>query len=95
MEELTKRNGKRIWLREIEKVLKRYDTSLEWLMGRITTRDEEIEAIRRNTEIEEGEKNALLGAKRTKGIADVLEEVAAVIDIHFFNDFSETKSNNF
>ena len=59
-------------------------------MGRIAARDEEMEAVRQNTEIEEGEKNALLGAKRTKGIADVLEEVAAVIDMHFFSEFSET-----
>ena len=32
MEELTKRNGKGMWLREIEKMLKRFDASLEWLM---------------------------------------------------------------
>ena len=31
MEELTKRNGKGVWMREIEKVLKRIDASLEWL----------------------------------------------------------------
>ena len=30
MEELTKRNGKGVWTREIEKVLKRFDASLEW-----------------------------------------------------------------
>ena len=30
MEELTKRNGKGVWLREIEKALKRFDGSLEW-----------------------------------------------------------------
>ena len=35
MEELTRRNGKGAWLREIEKVLKRFDMSLEWLMVRI------------------------------------------------------------
>ena len=87
-----KRQG--IWLREIEKVLKRYDMSLEWLMGRIAARDDVMEAIRQNTEIEEGEKNALLGAKRTKGIAGVLEEVAVVIDIHF-DELSETKSSTF
>ena len=31
MEELTKRNGKGVWLREVEEVLKRFDASLEWL----------------------------------------------------------------
>ena len=42
MEELTRQNGKGLWLREIEKVLKRFDASLEWLMERIALRDEEI-----------------------------------------------------
>ena len=45
MEEVTKRNGKGVWMREIEKVLKRYDASMEWLMERIGLRDEEIDAI--------------------------------------------------
>ena len=35
MEELTKRNGNGVWLREIEKALKRFDASLEWLFERI------------------------------------------------------------
>ena len=35
MEELTKMNGKGVWFREIEKVLKRFDASLEWLLERI------------------------------------------------------------
>ena len=43
MEELTKRNGKGVWMREIEKVLKRFDGSLEWLTERIWMREEEIE----------------------------------------------------
>ena len=34
MEEPTKRNGKGMWLREIQKCLKRYDATLEWLMER-------------------------------------------------------------
>ena len=38
MEELTKRNGKGAWMREIEKGLKRFDASLEWFMGRISLR---------------------------------------------------------
>ena len=32
MEELTKKNGKGIWMREIEKILKRFDASLEWFV---------------------------------------------------------------
>ena len=42
MQEATKRNGKGMWMREIEKVLKRFDASLEWLMERIGIREEEI-----------------------------------------------------
>ena len=47
MEEITKRNGKGVWMRAIEKVLKRFDASIEWLTGRIGMREEEIEKIRR------------------------------------------------
>ena len=47
-EELTKRNGKGVRLREIEKALERFDTSLEWLVERISPRDEEIEEIKKN-----------------------------------------------
>ena len=35
MVELMKRNRKGVWMREIEKDLKRFDASLEWLMKRI------------------------------------------------------------
>ena len=35
MEEMTKRNGKGIRMREIEKVLKRFGGSLEWMTERI------------------------------------------------------------
>ena len=49
MEELTKRNGKGIWMREIEKVLKIFDFSVKWLMGRIAIRDEDIYRIRRDS----------------------------------------------
>ena len=48
MEELTKKNGKGIWMREIEKVLKLFDASLEWLMERIDIRDEEMDTINEN-----------------------------------------------
>ena len=45
IEELTKMNGKGVWLREIEKVLKRFGASIEWFVERIRIRDEEIDAI--------------------------------------------------
>ena len=95
MEELTKRHGKGIWLREIEKVLRRFDASLEWLMERISHRDEEMDRIRADTKMEEREKSLTLKAWRTKSIAEVLEEVEVLIDTHFFNEFSETKSWGF
>ena len=47
-------------------------------------RDDEIEVIRKNGEIEERE-----------SIEDVLEEVEILIDTHFFNRFWETKSSSF
>ena len=92
MEELTKRNGKGMWMREIEKVLKRFDGSLEWLTGRIGMREEEIEKIRDDREIDEREKSQLLGAKRMMSIEEVMEEVEVLIDTHFFNEFYGTKS---
>ena len=95
MEELTKRNGKGVWMREIEKMLRRFDASLEWLTERIGMREEEIEKIRCDREIEEREKSQLLGAKKMKCIADVLEEVEVLIDTHFFNEFHDTKSSMF
>ena len=95
MEELTKRNGKGVWMREIDKVLKRYDASLEWLRERIGLRDEEIDAIRRNGEIEERDKRQIIRAERAKSIDEVLGEVEVLIDTHFFNEFSETKSSMF
>ena len=91
MEELTKRNGKVVWLREIEKILKRFGASLEWLMEKISLRDAELDTIKGNQETDESEKNETLRARRTKCIADVLEEVVVLIDVHFFNEFSETK----
>ena len=42
MEETTRRNGKGVWMREIEKALKRFDASIEWLTERIEMREEEI-----------------------------------------------------
>ena len=52
MEDLTKRSGKGVWVREIEKILKRFDASLEWLMERVSLRDEEMDEIRQSVEIE-------------------------------------------
>ena len=40
MVELTKTKGKGVCLREIEKIFKRFDASLEWFKERITMRGE-------------------------------------------------------
>ena len=45
--------------------------------------------------MEAHEKAQMVGAKRMKSIPEVLEEVEVLIDTHFFNDFSETKSSAF
>ena len=92
---VTKRHGKGIWLREIEKVLRRFNASLEWLMERISLRDEEMDRIRADTKMEEREKSETLKAWRTKSIAEVLEEVEVLVDTRFFNEFSKTKSSVF
>ena len=60
MEEITKRNGKGVWLREIEKGLKRINLSLEWLMDSIELREGAIEKIRLNEEIEADGKYQML-----------------------------------
>ena len=92
---LTKRNGKGVWMREIEKALKRFGASLEWLLERIGMRDDEIEKIEHDEEIEGSEKTVIIKAKRMKSISDVLEEVEVLIGTHFFDEFSETKSSVF
>ena len=53
MEELTKRNGECVWMREIEKVLKIFDSTIELLTERIWMREEEIERIRGDRKVEE------------------------------------------
>ena len=93
MEELTKRNGKGVWMREIEKVLKRFDASLEWLMERIGVRDEEIQRMTPNDEMEARENDGIMRTKRNTSIAEVLEEVEVLIDTRFFDEFSRTKSS--
>ena len=45
--------------------------------------------------MEENEKKQALGAKRTSSIEEVLEEVEVLIDMHFFNEFTATKSSIF
>ena len=92
MEELTKRNGKGMWMREIEKGLRRFGASLEWFLERVGIRERDIESIEHNHEIEDSEKTEIIKAKRMKSRADVLEEVDVLIDTYDFNEFSETKS---
>ena len=40
-------------------------------------------------------KNEKMKVMRTKSIAEVLEDVEALIDTHFYNEFWETKSSQF
>ena len=68
---------------------------VEWLMERVALREEEIDKIRGNDEIREQEKDQMLKAKRYQSIKEVLEEDEVLIDTHFFNQFSETKSSLF
>ena len=56
MEEMTKKNGKGIWTREIEKVLRRFETPLEWLTERNDWREKEMDRIRMDDQMEENEK---------------------------------------
>ena len=95
MEELTKRNGRGLWMREIEKTLKRFDASLEWLLERIGLMDKEIDKTRKDGQLEEGAKKELLKARKLKNIDEVLEEVEVLIDTHFFNEFSKTNPHRF
>ena len=95
MEEATKRNGKGVWVREIENVLKRFDSSIEWLIERISLRDAKLEVIKQNLETDEHEKNETLRVRRTQCIADVLEEIEVLNDTYFLNEFSETLLSRF
>ena len=91
---MTKKNGKGIWMREIEKALKRFDASLEWFLERIGMRDREIEKIKADGQMEERAKEETVRAIKSRSIAEVLEEVEVLVDTHF-NEFSETKSSLF
>ena len=51
-----------------------------------------MDQIKQNDGMDEREKDQILQAKRLKSIDDVLEEVGVLIDTHFFNEFTETKS---
>ena len=42
-------------MREVENVLKRFDTSLEWLIKRIAIHNEEMGGIKRDDQIDESE----------------------------------------
>ena len=95
LEELTKKNGKGVWLREIEKILKRFDASLELFLDRVELYEEEMDKIRQNEEMEKHVKSEVLRTQRMKSITGVLEEVEVLIDTHFFNVFSGTKSSTF
>ena len=75
--------------------MKKFDASLEWFLERVNLPDEEINTIKGNRELEESEKTQVLRAQRMKSINDVVEEVGVLIDTHFFNEFSETKSSLF
>ena len=94
MEEVTKRNNKGAWMREIEKCLRRFDASLEWFLERVNLRDEEMNTIRQNGEMEVGEKNERMRMK-LKSIDEVLEEVSVLIDTHFYNEYEGTESTCF
>lgn len=62
---------------------------------RIALRDEDIERINGDAHIEERVKNEKMKAMRMESIAEVLEEAEVIVDTHFFNEFSETKSSMF
>ena len=72
---MAERNGKCVWMREIEKVLRRFDASLEWLIERMAQRDGEFDSVRQNGQTCEREKGLVLRAVKAMSISDVLEEV--------------------
>ena len=45
--------------------------------------------------MDEREKNKILVSKRANSIGEVLEDVEVLIDAHFFDQFTETKSSMF
>ena len=83
MDELMRKNGTGVMTREIEKCTRRIDWALEWLLGQVASRDEEMETIQQNGDI--GERNGNLKGCRKKSIADVLEAVDVNIDTPSMN----------
>ena len=77
------------------KAFKSFDASHELLMERIKIQEEEIETDNPDNEMNEREKSKILRSKRGKSIGVVQEEVEVLIDTHFFNVFSESKSSGF
>ena len=63
-----------------------------WSELALEMKNDEMEKIKCEREIEELEKSVLLRAKRLKSIEEVMEEVEVLIDTHFFNEFYGTKS---
>ena len=49
--------------------------------------------IRLDDKTKDFKKNQMIRSKRMKSIAEVLEEASVLIDNHFFNEFSDTKSS--
>ena len=82
MEELTKRNGKGVWMSKIEKCLRRFDSSLESFVDRVNLRDEQLRSSEEDGEMEAREKDQLIQAKRMESIVGVLEEVEVLIDAY-------------
>ena len=64
-------------------------------MERVGFRDQDIETIRWNQQIEECEIRRLIWEKSAESIAEVIEEVEVLINTHLLNLFSETKSSTF
>ena len=64
-------------------------------MDRVNLRDEELKTNEHNGEMEARENDLLIQAKRMESIRDVIRVVEVLVDIHFFNEFSETMSSLF
>ena len=64
-------------------------------MERVQIREEDIEEIRKYEQMEVLAKSEKLKVTKMKIIEEDLEEVDVLIDTHFFNQFSETKSSLF
>ena len=54
-----------------------------------------MDSIRQNGEMDEQEKGLVSRALKAKSVADVVEEVEVLIDMHHFNTFLETKGSLF